>query len=104
MRIVERWLLQPRTFWFRKAVFQLHLWMGITLGLYILVISLTGSVMVFRTEINQALKPKPLTVAVTGRRLSQAELRQAALRDYPGYKVYYVFEKRRPDPTEPTEI
>lgn len=102
--MAERWLRQPQTVWFRKAVFQVHLWMGIALGIYILAISLTGSVLVFRPELNQALKPKPRTVAVTGKRLSRDELRQAALRAWPGYKVFYVFEKRRPDPTDPTEI
>jgi uncharacterized iron-regulated membrane protein len=100
----ERWLRQPQTFWFRKAVFQVHLWMGITLGVYILAISATGSVLVFRPELDAALKPKPVTVPVTGRRLSRDELRQAALRAYPGYEVFYVFEKKRPDPGEPTEI
>jgi uncharacterized iron-regulated membrane protein len=111
MRVAERrvtswvrWLRQPQTVWFRKAVFQVHLWMGITLSVYILAISATGSVLVFRPELDAALKPEPRTVAVSGRRLSRDELREAALRAYPGYKVFYVFEKRHPDAGEPTEI
>jgi uncharacterized iron-regulated membrane protein len=48
----ERWVRQPQTFWIRKAVLQIHLWAGIGLGVYVLVISLTGSVLVFRDELN----------------------------------------------------
>jgi uncharacterized iron-regulated membrane protein len=100
----QRWLRQPKTVWLRRVVFQVHLWMGIALGIYILAISLTGSILVFRTELEGVLKPKPVTVAVAGTRLTRDELRQAALRAYPGYRIYYVFEKRRPGPAEPTEI
>jgi uncharacterized iron-regulated membrane protein len=35
----------------RKAVFQIHLWSGIALGLYIFFISVTGSVLVYRNEL-----------------------------------------------------
>jgi uncharacterized iron-regulated membrane protein len=82
----------------------MHLWTGIALGVYLLAISVTGSVLVFRPELDAALKPRPITVAATGKRLSRDELRRAVLRAYPGYKVFYVFEKRHPDPGEPTEI
>ncbi len=95
---------QPQTVWVRKAVFQIHLWMGIAIGLYIVVISLTGSILVFRDELNAALKPKPRIVRPNGPRMTREKLREAALAAYPGYKVYYVFEKRRPAPTDPTEI
>jgi uncharacterized iron-regulated membrane protein len=35
----------------RRAVFQIHLWSGIGLGLYVLVVSITGSVLVYRNEL-----------------------------------------------------
>jgi uncharacterized iron-regulated membrane protein len=50
----QRWLRQPRTTWLRKAVFQIHLWTGIGLGLYVLFISVTGSVLVFSNELYTA--------------------------------------------------
>ncbi|MGV3592801.1 MAG: PepSY-associated TM helix domain-containing protein [Gammaproteobacteria bacterium] len=46
-----RWLQRPRSTAFRKVVFQLHLWSGLALGLYIFFISVTGSVLVYRNEL-----------------------------------------------------
>jgi uncharacterized iron-regulated membrane protein len=40
--------------WLRRAVFQVHLWSGIGVGLYILMISVTGSVLVYRNELFRA--------------------------------------------------
>ena len=48
MRFLRRALRQPQSLWIRKAMFQIHLWTGIGLGLYVVVVSLTGSVLVFR--------------------------------------------------------
>src|SRR5207247_1159807 len=38
----QRWLRQPQNIWLRKALFQVHLWSGIAIGLYILTIRVTG--------------------------------------------------------------
>ncbi|MFN7915687.1 MAG: PepSY-associated TM helix domain-containing protein [Vicinamibacterales bacterium] len=35
----------------RRAVFQLHLWLGIVLSLYVAVLGVTGSILVFRAEL-----------------------------------------------------
>lgn len=45
--------------WLRRAVFQVHLWAGIGLGLYIFFISVTGSVLVYRNELYVAATPEP---------------------------------------------
>ena len=45
----QQWLKRPRTVWLRKALFQIHLWSGLGVGLYLVVISVTGSVLVFRS-------------------------------------------------------
>ena len=46
----QRWLRQPQKVWLRRALFQIHLWSGIGVGLYVLLISVTGSVLVYRNE------------------------------------------------------
>jgi uncharacterized iron-regulated membrane protein len=51
----------PRKLWLRRAFFQIHLWAGVLLSLYIVMIALTGSILVFRTELTRALLPKTLT-------------------------------------------
>lgn len=50
-RLVER----PQQMFVRRAIFQIHLWAGVIVGLYILVIGLTGSLLVFKEE----LMPRP---------------------------------------------
>ena len=42
---------QPQTAWLRKATFQVHMWSAIGIGLYVLTISVTGSVLVYRNEL-----------------------------------------------------
>lgn len=59
-----RWLYRPRSLAFRRLVFQVHLWSGITLGLYIFFISVTGSVLVYRNELYVWATPD--TVSGTG--------------------------------------
>ncbi|MEJ0036075.1 MAG: PepSY-associated TM helix domain-containing protein [Gammaproteobacteria bacterium] len=43
----------------KRVLFQVHLWSGMGLGLYVLLISLSGSVIVFRREMDRALCPGP---------------------------------------------
>lgn len=62
----------------RRALFQVHLWTGLALGLYIIVISLSGSAIVFRRELDLALCPQIIRVKPSGARLSDAQLAAAA--------------------------
>jgi uncharacterized iron-regulated membrane protein len=97
MSFWQQWLRRPQSVWLRKALFQIHLWTGIGLGLYVVFISVSGSVIVFRNEIYKALDEGPKRVSVEGARLTQDQLRDIAHRDYPGYAITFVFEPRRPD-------
>ena len=51
MTLWQRWLKRPQDVWIRKALFQVHLWTGIAIGLYIAMISVTGSILVYRVEL-----------------------------------------------------
>lgn len=42
---------KPRSVGWRKVCFQIHLWAGLVLALYLIVISLTGCVLVFREDL-----------------------------------------------------
>ncbi len=84
MNLGERWLRRPKSLWLRKALFQIHLWTGIALGLYVFVISLSGSAIVFRNELYNALWPGPADRSrSSGPRLTHDQLRDAARRAYP---------------------
>lgn len=74
---------QPQSVKLRRALFQVHLWAGIALGLYVLAVSLSGSVIVYRRELDKLLAARTIIVTPHGRRLSDAQLLAAARATYP---------------------
>jgi uncharacterized iron-regulated membrane protein len=83
----QRWISRPQTVWLRKAIFQVHLWCGIIIGLYVLLVSVTGSIVVYRNELYTAATRPPVVVAPSGTQLTDEELQAAAARAYPGYSI-----------------
>ena len=97
MTFWQRWISQPQTTRLRKAIFQIHLWSGIGLGLYVLLASVTGSILVFSNELFRAATRAPIVVTASGPRLTDAQLRLAAKRAYPGYTVLTLSREQNPD-------
>lgn len=97
MNAWEKWKRRPQIFWLRKALFQIHLWTGIGLGLYVVLMSVTGSAVVFRRELGRTLAREPRVTAVANARMNENELKQAAERAYPDYEVTRVFLRKNPD-------
>lgn len=50
-------LRHPRRLWLRRAVFQVHLWAGLIVGLLATSAGLTGSAIVYREELDRKLAP-----------------------------------------------
>jgi len=48
----QQWLQHPEKSWLRNAFFQIHLWVGAGVALYIFVVSVSGSMIVFRNELS----------------------------------------------------
>jgi uncharacterized iron-regulated membrane protein len=88
---------QPRKTFLRRALFQVHLWTGVAIGIYIVLISITGSAVVFRRDLlqgklgNVPAKDAPASAV----RLSDAQLREAVLRQYPGSTITKLTPSRR---------
>lgn len=61
MSVWQEWIRHPERVWARRPLFQIHLWVGAGAGLYIGLMSITGSLIVFR---NQLEKKSSLTPAV----------------------------------------
>lgn len=93
----QRWLHRPQKIWLRRALFQVHLWSGIVIGLYILMISVTGSVLVYRNELYRAATPPPFISTTTGARLTDDQLKKAVLAQYPNYKIANMRRPLNPD-------
>ncbi len=50
----------PRRLWLRRAVFQVHLWVGILLAAYLVAIALSGGVLVYKNELTRWYLPPGL--------------------------------------------
>jgi uncharacterized iron-regulated membrane protein len=93
----QRWIRHPQSLWLRKACFQVHLWSGVGVGLYILMISVTGSVLVYRNELFNAATPFPIIATSSDAMLTEDQLKDAATRLYPGYSVASMTRARNPN-------
>ena len=97
LTVWQRWVRQPQKIWLRRALFQAHLWSGIAVGIYILMISVTGSVLVYSNELYRAATPEPIISKGPGPRLTDRQLTEAATRLYPGYRVVSLRRSRNLD-------
>jgi len=82
-------------------LFKVHLWTGLGIGLYVVVMSATGSAVVFRGELGRALTPLQ-TVVPAGPRKTTEELTEIARRLYPRFAVDDV--RVSSDPAAAVEI
>ncbi len=53
MSVWQQWIRHPERVWARRALFQIHLWVGAGAGLYIVLMSITGSLIVWRNELER---------------------------------------------------
>ncbi|MEP6962007.1 MAG: PepSY-associated TM helix domain-containing protein, partial [Acidobacteriota bacterium] len=91
------WIRRPQNVWLRRALFQIHLWSGIALGLYVLLISISGSAIVFRNEIYRWADEGPRIVEVKGDKLSDEAMKAAARVVYPEDTVSFMWPGKQPD-------
>lgn len=97
----RRWMRQPQTVWLRKAVFQVHMWTGLGVGLYIVAVTVSGSLLVFKAGVNSLFVPATV-VSVSGPRLSEEQLRKAVEGRYGMFQVAEIEMPRRAD--RPAEV
>ncbi len=97
MTVWTRWMRQPQSLWLRKALFQVHLWSGIGVGLYMLVISVSGTILVYRVEIIRKVTRAPIIAVASGSLLTDEQLREAATRAYPDFEIVNLFRAKNPN-------
>ena len=92
MSVWKRWLQQPQRVWLRRALFQVHLWTGLVLGLYVVVLSATGSALVYRRELVARFRtPVPLSRPDGAAALDRRGACDRRAR-YPGYQITDIKE------------
>jgi uncharacterized iron-regulated membrane protein len=74
---------------------KLHLWLALALGIYVVVISVSGSAVVFRAELSRALVPRFVPEA-TGERVQGDVLAAALASQYGDYEIVRFTEPRFP--------
>jgi uncharacterized iron-regulated membrane protein len=99
MSFLRTFVHHPRKLWLRRAFFQIHLWSGVLLSLYVVMIALTGSILVFRTELTRALLPKTLTPYTVSRTAPIATVLENFKTAYPGARLETI---QMPSPQMPT--
>lgn len=87
MTFLRQWVRRPQDLLLRKITFQIHLWTGLGLGLYVLVVCVSGSVLVYRNELYRTFSPQPVFVEGSGEPMTLDALKSEAARAYPGYEV-----------------
>jgi uncharacterized iron-regulated membrane protein len=60
MPVWQRWIEHPERIWARNLVFQIHFWVGVLTGAYMLMMSVTGSLIVFRNELYRRFSVEPV--------------------------------------------
>ena len=91
MGLGEQFWRRPQNVWLRRALFQIHLWTGIAIGLYVVAICVSGSALFFRSKILEAAPGRQI-VAGSGPLLTKEQLMAAAEKAYPDYRVSRIWQ------------
>jgi uncharacterized iron-regulated membrane protein len=92
----QRWVQAPQTLWFRKVLFQVHLWMGIGFGLYVLIISVSGSALLLKWPFYGWFEPKNIEPSETIP-LQGDDLTARMTEVYAGYELGFTTYSSEPD-------
>ena len=91
------WLRSPQRVFLRRAIFQVHLWLGILLAIYSVVIGLTGSALVFKEEIEQATQPRLYHVSQGPQQITLDAAVRRIQSARPGWVVFAMEDFAQPE-------
>ncbi|MFT4111946.1 PepSY-associated TM helix domain-containing protein [Silvibacterium sp.] len=80
----------PRRLFLRRALFQIHLWLGVLLSLYLVLISLSGALMVYHDALTRSTLPSGLAPYDSAHTASVPAVMAAAQAAFPGTVVTYL--------------
>jgi uncharacterized iron-regulated membrane protein len=98
---VSTFLDRPQSVLARRALFQVHLWLGVLTGLYVFVVCTTGAVLVFRIDIQRATLPALFTPRTSGPLADPVVVIENVQKGYPDSRVSGV---EAPTTTRPTYL
>jgi uncharacterized iron-regulated membrane protein len=71
----------------RRAIFQVHLWVGVLTGVYIFIVSITGAALVFRIDMQRALYPDLFTPKAEGALTDPVAVMESVRRAFPNHQL-----------------
>ena len=77
---------RPQSVFLRRAVFQIHLWVGVLVGAYVFVVCVTGAALVFRIDMQRALHPQLFTPSA-GTVADAATMLESVRDTFPNHRV-----------------
>ncbi|HST09801.1 MAG TPA: PepSY-associated TM helix domain-containing protein [Terriglobales bacterium] len=83
---------RPQRVWFRRALFQIHLWAGVGIGLYVIAISVSGSILVFQQDV---LDDTRESISTLSNPVSFGGAVELAQRAHPEGKLLYIDNRNR---------
>jgi uncharacterized iron-regulated membrane protein len=87
MSLWQRWWRMPQRVWVRRAAFQVHLWFGLILGLYIVMLSVTGSILVYRLDLDRWFATPVPAFDAERPLVSKDTITASAMKAYPGWEI-----------------
>lgn len=93
------WKHTPQRSRLRRTLFQIHLWVGVALALYAIVIGITGSLLVFSTEIEGWLQPQVHFVTPESKSISLQDEWEWVKAKHPEHSVLSLGVADAPDHT-----
>jgi uncharacterized iron-regulated membrane protein len=91
---------RPQRLWIRRLNFQLHLWAGIVLAAYLIVIGVTGSILVFEPEVEGIFDLSPWHNRVAATRFADIGTVVANLHvSYPHFQIMSITAPGQINPT-----
>lgn len=87
---------EPRRSRVRNWLFQAHLWTGLVIGLVVSVVGVTGSLLVFKPELERWMVAPITRVNPVGERLPVDRLVETVRRERPAYRIVNLYVYRDP--------
>lgn len=78
---------RPRSVFLRRALFQVHLWVGVLAAVYVVVVSVTGAALVFRIHVQRAVHPHLFTPSADGPLADAATVLERVRDAYPSGRI-----------------
>ena len=91
----------PRKTWIRRALFQVHLCSGISVGIIATLVGISGSAIVYKDSLDKILTRGLFATTSESKRLTTDQLLSAAHATHPGWLISYASIEEKPEALRP---